>query len=98
MPSTTAEGMSTDSTAPPLDIRANRGEILTVKPDGVEALLAGHAHPNFGNDLTAINAPAPGASYNEPNRPRSDPEIRDFGFPEVSRSRQNQHDGPSMSD
>ena len=71
-----------DSTAPPLDIRANRGEILTVKPDGGGGACLPDTHIlNFGK-WTLPAQPGSwrlGASY-EWNRTDLDPtpETRNF--------------------
>jgi len=82
-----------DPTAEPLDIRANRGEILTVQPDGTEGAPLPSTHIlNFGK-WTLPAQPGSwrlGASY-EWNRTDLDPtpETRDFLMASLSQAAPN---------
>ena len=86
-------GAALDSTAGPLDIRANRGEILTVKPDGSGGASLPDTHIlNFGK-WTLPTQPGSwrlGASY-EWNRIDLDPtpETRDFLMASLRRAAPN---------
>ena len=86
-------GAALDSTAGPLDIRANRGEILTVKPDGSGGASLPDTHIlNFGK-WTLPSQPGSwrlGASY-EWNRIDLDPtpETRDFLMASLRRAAPN---------
>ena len=86
-------GAALDSTAGPLDIRANRGEILTVKPDGSGGASLPDTHIlNFGK-WTLPTQPGSwrlGASY-EWNRIDLDPthETRDFLMASLRRAATN---------
>ena len=86
-------GAALDSTAGPLDIRANRGEILTVKPDGSGGASLPDTHIlNFGK-WTLPTKPGSwrlGASY-EWNRIDLDPtpETRDFLMASLRRAAPN---------
>ena len=86
-------GAALDSTAGPLDIRANRGEILTVKPDGSGGASLPDTHIlNFGKWTlpTQSGSWRLGASY-EWNRIDLDPtpETRDFLMASLRRAAPN---------